>query len=161
MHNKKYSNTPNFIQGLRPFSSSIPHDLKKILKKGGYNFSHIVDNWNKIVGREISDGCYPSAVKMTKEMNNGTLVLNVLHGKEITVEYSKKEIIDKINSFFGHNYIGQIRLKVIQERREIKEKIKKPEKLIKECKNKIKTVKNINLKNSLDQLINAYHNKND
>ena len=98
---------------------------------------------------------------MTKEMNNGTLVLNVLHGKEITVEYSKKEIIDKINSFFGHNYIGQIRLKVIQERREIKEKIKKPEKLIKEFKNKIKTVKNINLKNSLDQLINAYHNKND
>jgi len=33
--------------------------------------------------------------------------------------------------------------------------------LIKEFKNKIKTVKNINLKNSLDQLINAYHNKND
>ena len=34
-------------------------------------------------------------------MDNGTLVLNVVHGKELVVEYGKKEIIDQINSFFG------------------------------------------------------------
>jgi len=88
-----------FIQGLRPFSSSIPKTLKKHLKKGSYNYSHIVDNWTKIVSEKISNACYPLTVKMGKEMRDGTLVLNVIHGKEMEVEYKKKEIIDKINVF--------------------------------------------------------------
>ena len=99
MHKKENNNkSKNFIQGLRPFSSSIPKTLKKHLRKGGYNFSNIVDNWTKMVNKKISDACYPITVKMGKEMRNGTLVLNVLHGKELEIEYSKKEIIDKINS---------------------------------------------------------------
>ena len=101
MHNKKDNNKRNtFIQGLRPFSSSIPWGLKKLLKKGSYNFSNIIDNWSKMVGKDISNACYPNTVKMGKEMNNGTLVLNVIHGNELTIEYGKQEIIDKINSFF-------------------------------------------------------------
>ena len=101
MHDKKYNNKTNtFIQGLRPFSKSLPHGLKRLLKKGSYNFSNIVDNWAKMVGRELSNACYPSTVKMGKEMSNGTLILNVIHGNEIIVEYSKQEIMDKINSFF-------------------------------------------------------------
>ena len=100
MHNKNSNKTSMFIQGLRPFSSSIPKTLKKHLKKGGYNYSHIVDNWTKIVSEKISNACYPLTVKMGKEMRDGTLVLNVIHGKEMEVEYKKKEIIDKINVFF-------------------------------------------------------------
>ena len=97
MHNKNNNKTQTFIQGLRPFSSSIPKTLKKHLRKGGYNYSHVVDNWTKIISKEISDACYPLTVKMGKEMKDGTLVLNVIHGKEIDIEYKKKEIIDKIN----------------------------------------------------------------
>ena len=63
-----------------------------------------------MVSKEISDSCYPITVKMGKEMRNGTLVLNVLHGKELEIEYTKKEIIDKINSFFGYNCINQVSL---------------------------------------------------
>ena len=100
MHNKNNNKTHAFIQGLRPFSSSIPKVLKKHLRKGGYNYSNIVDSWTKIVNKKISDACYPISVKMDKEMKNGTLILNVVHGKEVEVEYKKKEIIDKINSFF-------------------------------------------------------------
>ena len=71
MHNKKYNNKSNtFIQGLRPFSRSLPHGLKKLLKKGNYNFSNIIDNWVKMVGKDLSNACYPSTVKMGKEMNN-------------------------------------------------------------------------------------------
>jgi hypothetical protein len=47
------------MQGLRPFSSSIPKTLKKHLRKGGYNYSNIVDNWTKMVSKKISDACYP------------------------------------------------------------------------------------------------------
>ena len=45
-----------------------------------------------------------------------------IHGKELEIEYAKKEIIDKINSFFGYNCINQIKLKIIQEKIKTKEK---------------------------------------
>ena len=87
MHDKKDNNKNNtFVQGLRPFSKSLPQGLKKLLKKGSYNFSNIVDNWVKMVGKNISNACYPSTIKMGKEMNNGILILNVIHGNELTVE---------------------------------------------------------------------------
>ena len=90
MHNKNNNKTHTYIQGLRPFSSSIPNTLKKHLRKGGYNYSNIVDNWTKIVSEKISDACYPITVKMGKEMKDGTLILNVMHGKEMEIEYEKK-----------------------------------------------------------------------
>ena len=116
MHKKNNSKTQTFIQGLRPFSSSIPKTLKKHLKKGGYNYTNIVDNWTKMVSNKVSNACYPITVKMGKEMKNGNLVLNVIHGKEIEVEYKKNEIIDKINSFFGYQCISSITLKIIQDK---------------------------------------------
>ena len=121
MHNNNNNKSQNFIQGLRPFSSSIPKTLKKHLKKGGYNYSNIVDNWTKMVNKKISDACYPNTVKMGKEMRDGTLVLNVLHGKELEIEYEKKEIMDQINSFFGYNCISQVTLKIVQEKIKLKQ----------------------------------------
>ena len=90
MHSKNNNKTHMFIQGLRPFSSSIPKTLKKHLRKGGYNYSSIVDNWTKMVGVKISNACYPLTVKMGKDMKDGTLVLNVTHGKEILLIIIKK-----------------------------------------------------------------------
>jgi hypothetical protein len=162
MHNKKHNSnkTQNFIQGLRPFASSIPHGLKKILKKGGYNFSNIVNNWTKMVGKEISGSCYPSTIKNSRDVNNAILVLNVIHGKELAIEYGKKEIIDKINSFFGYHFIGQIKLKVVQEER-VEKKINKLESKSKKLDQKINNIEDANLKNSLGRLIKAFNEKND
>ena len=160
MHNKKDNNKSNtFIQGLRPFSRSIPHGLKKLLKKGTYNFSNIIDNWSKMVGRDISNVCYPNTIKMGKEMNNGTLILNVIHGNELIVEYSRQEIIDKINSFFGFQCIKDVKLKVVQEKKISKQEIAISEKKI-NYNNKLKNVNNETLKNSLNKLIEAYNAKN-
>lgn len=160
MHNKDNNKLKNFIQGLRPFSSSIPKTLKKYLKKGGYNYSSIVDNWTKMVSKKISDSCYPITVKMGKEMKDGTLVLNVLHGKELEIEYAKKEIIDKINSFFGYNCINQIILKTVQEKiKTRKNKFPKIKNLSKINQN-IEKVNNDDLKSSLSNLLKAYNEKN-
>ena len=160
MHSKKNNIKSNsFIQGLRPFSKSIPHGLKKLLKKGSYNFSNIVDNWTKMVGKDMSNACYPNTIKMGKEMNNGILVLNVVHGNELTVEYGKQEIIDKINSFFGFKCIKVVKLKVVQERKKPKQKLSM-NKLKKNYNNNLNSVNNENLKNSLNKLIEAYNAKN-
>ena len=160
MHNKNNNKTQTFIQGLRPFSSSIPKELKKYLKKGGYNYSNIVDNWTKMVSNKISNACYPITVRMEKGMKDGTLVLNVIHGKEMEVEYAKSEIIDKINSFFGYNCIKSVKLKIIQEKIKINFKDNSEIKDFKKIEEKMKLVKDNQLKNSLKNLLKAYNEKN-
>ena len=159
MHDKKHNNKSNtFIQGLRPFSKSLPQGLKKLLKKGSYNFSNIVDNWVKMVGKDISNACYPSTIKMGKEMNNGILILNVIHGNELTVEYGKQEIIDKINSFFGFKCIKEVKLKVVQEKIILKQNSTLDE-AKRKYNNKLENVNNESLKKSLNKLIEAYNAK--
>ncbi len=160
MHNKNNNKTQTFIQGLRPFSSSIPKTLKKHLRKSGYNYSNIVDNWTKMVSKKISDACFPVSIKMGKEMKGGTLVLNVIHGKELLIEYEKNEIIDKINSFFGFNCISNINLKIVQNTINNRNNILPKIKNLNEINEKIKEVNNSQLKNSLKNFLKAYNERN-
>ena len=154
--NNKESKT--YVQGLRPFGNTLPRGVKGILKKSGYNYSEIISKWNMLVGKDISSCSYPKSIKMTKGDTNGLLVLAVKRGNEITVEYSKKEIINKINSYFGYRLINEIRLKTINS--EIK-KIKNKNILKKFSKNfekKINEIKNKNIRNSLSQLLDVIKN---
>ena len=159
MHNKNNNKTNTYIQGLRPFSTSIPKTLKKHLKKGGYNYSNIVDNWTRMVSKKISDACYPITVKMGKEMKNGILVLNVLHGKEMEVEYEKNNIKDKINSFFGYDCISNVNLKIVQP--ELNKQTKNFQKIknFNQIEKKMKKINNDKLKISLSNFLKAYHEK--
>jgi len=159
MHDKNNNKTQTFIQGLRPFSSSIPKTLKKHLRKGGYNYSNIVDNWTRIVSAEISNACYPINVKMGKEMRDGTLVLNVTHGKELDIEYSKNEILDKINSFFGYKCISNIKLKIVKEKINSKKKFLPKIKNLTKIEEKMSKVNDDDLKSSLNNFLKAYNEK--
>ena len=159
MHKKDNSKSHNYVQGLKPFSSSIPKTLKKYLKKGGYNYSNIVDNWTKMVSKKISDACYPAAIKIDKNMKNGNLILNVLHGKELEIEYEKNEIKDKINSFFGYECIKQVTLKIVQQK--IQNKYKYPKiKNSSEINKKMDKITNSQLKDSLNNFIQAFNARN-
>ena len=153
MHNKNNNKTQTYIQGLRPFSNSIPKTLKKHLRKGGYNYSNIVDNWTSMVNKKISDACYPVSVKMNNGMKDGTLVLNVIHGKEVEVEYAKNEIIDKINIFFGYNCISYIALKIIEHKINKQNKILPKIKSLDSVEKKIKNIDNEQLKTSLKKFL--------
>ena len=112
-----------------------------------------------MVGKETSELCYPNTVKMGSNMSNGTLIVNVIHGNELTVEYGKQEIIEKINSFFGYSCIKEIKLRIVQEKKLTKNNIKTSDNLIKYNK-KIKDINNQKLKISLDKLIEAFNDKN-
>ncbi len=93
-------------------------------------------------------------------MRNGTLILNVIHGKEIEIEYAKNEIIDKINSFFGYDCISSIKLKIVQSKIENYKKDLPKIKDFNKIDEKMKKIKNHKLKCSLNNLLKAYNENN-
>ena len=154
MHHKRNNKeSKTYVQGLRSFGNTLPRGIKQILKKNGYNYSEIISKWNLLVGKDISNYCYPKSIKMSRENKNGDLVLLVERGNEINVEYSKKDIINKINSYFGYRLISEIRLQTFspinkkeKEKNIINDSPKKFEKKINEIKNK-------DIRDSLSQLL--------
>ena len=133
----------------------MPHGIKGILKKNGYNYSEIIGKWNKLVGKNISEACFPKSIKMKKGETNGTLVIGVIRGNEIDIEYSKNEIINKINSFFGYKLISEIILQTINSKNQKKNEKKITYKFSLNFEKKIEEIKNENIKNSIFQLIDA------
>ena len=114
MHHKQNNKeSKTYVQGLRPLGNTLPRGLKGILKKNGYNYSEIISKWSSLVGEDISNCSYPKSIKMEKGNSSGTLVLGIERGDEIQIEYAKKEIMDKINSYFGYNLINKIKLQVL------------------------------------------------
>ena len=161
MHKKKTNNSlsKNFIQGLRPLSNTLPPQIKKVLKKNGFNLSSIVDNWTKIIGDDISSKCYPINIKARGYSKDVSLILNVVHGKEIDIEYNKKNIIDKINSYFGYTFIKNIQIKIINTKFTSSDNTESIKKSKNSFDNNLKKVENVNLKNKLEKLISAYNEK--
>ena len=98
---------------------------------------------------------------MEKNHDQGTLVINVTHGNEVDIEYSKKEILDKINSYFGYKYLEKIKLNVIQEKREVEKKSEIRQFNEKKILKKINSIKNEKLKMSINKLVRAFKTKND
>ena len=118
MHFKKSINQGSFyIQGLRSFKDTLPRNIKKILNKKGYIYSDILNKWNYIVGKDISSVSFPKSYKPYNKNSMGVLVIKVEKGKEVDVEYSKNEIIQKINTYFGSKIIDKIKLESFQKER--------------------------------------------
>ena len=159
MHHKQNNKeSKTYVQGLRPFGNTLPRGIKGILKKNGYNYSEIISKWNFLVGQDISNCCYPKSIKMSQANKNGTLVLSVERGNEINVEYSKTEIINKINSYFGYKLINKIRLQTFNSANIKQKKQNILSKSIKKLEKKISEIKNKDIRNSLSKLVDVAKN---
>ena len=88
----------------------MPTSIKKIIKKKGHIFSETLNNWRYIVGNELFKVCYPKSFKNSNKFGVSTLFVMVRRGKEVELEYSKKQIIDKMNTFFGYSVVEKIKL---------------------------------------------------
>jgi len=154
MHNKQNNKeSKTYVQGLRSFGNTLPRGVKGILKRNGYNYSEIISKWNTLVGKDISSCSYPKSIKMKKKDSNGTLILAIKRGDEIKIEYSKREIINKINSYFGYKLIDEIKLQTVNSK---EEKIKNKnisKNLTNNFKEKINEINNNNIRNSLSHLL--------
>ena len=146
------------IQGLRSFRDTLPKNIKKIIQKKGHIFSETLNNWKYIVGNEIFQICYPKSFKNSNRFGVSTLHVMVKRGHEVDLEYSKKEIMDKMNSFFGYTAVEK--LKFISSD-DSQAKFKKTEQNNNSVTNnkytdRINDIKNSKVKNSLLQLTKIF-----
>jgi len=154
MHYKQNNRgSKTYVQGLRSFGNTLPRGVKGILKKNGYNYSEIINKWNLLVGKDIANYCYPKSIKMSQANKNGILILSVQRGNEINVEYSKREIINKINSYFGYKLISEVKLQTSNSVIKKKRKESILGKYSKNFEKKINEIKNKDIRNSLSQLL--------
>ena len=88
------------VQGLRSFKDTLPKNVKKIINKKGHIYSETLNNWKYIVGEDLFKVCYPKTFKNSNKFGVSTLLIMVKRGHEIDLEYSKNEIMDRMNKFF-------------------------------------------------------------
>jgi len=97
------------FQGLRSFKDTLPTNIKKIIKKRGHIFSETLSNWRYMVGDELFQICYPKSFKNSNKFGVSALLVMVKRGHEVDLEYSKKQIINKMNSFFGYSVVEKLK----------------------------------------------------
>ena len=149
------------IQGLRSFSDTLPKNIKKIIKKKGHIYSETLNNWKYIVGDKIFKFSYPRLFKHSNKFGASCLNIMVERGHEIDLEYSKKQIIDKMNSYFGYKVVEKIKL-VSFDNNQTKTNTNKSKNLsVTNSKhaNKIFNIKNDKIKNSLLELNKLFNKK--
>jgi|TARA_B100000809_G_scaffold179307_1_gene176957 hypothetical protein len=147
------------IQGLRSFKDTLPKKIKKILNKKGHIYSETLENWRYIVGNELFEVCYPKSFKNSNKLGTSCLNIMVKRGHEVDVEYSKKLIINKMNSFFGYNIVEKVKLITFEGEQEKFKKNKSTDVTKSQHIDKISTIKNDKIKNSLIELSKLYNKK--
>ena len=146
------------FQGLRSFKDTLPSNIKKIIKKKGHIFSETLNNWKYIVGNDIFQICYPKSFKNSNRFGVSTLNVMVKRGHEIELEYSKKKIMDKMNSFFGYTVVEKLKFISFNDAQNRFKKMDKNENYVTNSKytNRIKDIKNDKIKNSLLELTKLF-----
>ena len=162
MQSKNSSKQRNtVIQGLRSFRDTLPKNVKKIINKKGHIFSETLNNWKYIVGDELFKICYPKSFKNSNRFGVSTLLVMVKRGHEVDMEYSKKDIMDKMNSFFGYSVVEKLKFISFDDDQNVLSRDEKNEKnvTIKKYQTKINDIKNDKIKKSLIELTKVFKQK--
>ena len=149
------------IQGLRSFKDTLPKNVKKIINKKGHIYSETLSNWKYIVGVELFKVCYPKSFKNSNRFGVSTLIIMVRRGHEVEAEYSKKDIMNNINNFFGYSVVEKLKFISFDDQQEIDMDKDKSYKnvTINKYKSRINDVKNEKIKKSLIELTKVFKEK--
>ncbi len=162
MYFKKYTKQRNItIQGLRSFKDTLPKNIKKIINKKGHIYSETLNNWKYIAGENLFKICYPKSFKNSNRFGVSTLFIMVKRGHEVDMEYSKKEIMDKMNGLFGYSVVEKLKFISFDDDQTIVSSKKNNDKnvTIKKYQNKIIDIKNDKIKKSLLELTKVFKKK--
>ena len=149
------------IQGLRSLKDTLPKNIKKVINNRGQVYSETLNNWKIIAGENLFKVCYPKSFKNSNKFGVSTLLVMVKRGHEVDLEYSKKEIMDRMNNFFEKTVVEKIKFASFEEDQKISKEMNPFEKNVtkNKYKNKVDNVKNEKIKKSLLELTKVFKEK--
>ena len=107
----------------RAVGSYVPKLTKKVFEKYGFSTADLLTNWAQIVGTELAACTLPQRLKWPRrahehveghddhrQANGATLVLRVDGGRALDVQYQGRQIVERINTYFGYAAIKDVRI---------------------------------------------------
>ena len=162
MQYKKYiKQRTGSIQGLRSFNDTLPKNIKKFINRRGQIYSETLNNWKYIAGENLFKVCFPKSFRNSNKFGVSTLLVMVQRGHEVELEYSKKEIMDRMNTFFKDEVVERIKFTSFNDEKKINDVKIEPKTNVtnNKYKFKINDVKNEKIKKSLLELTKLFKEK--
>ena len=114
---------PNFLHGVKAVGSLLPQLTRKAFEKYGFSTASLVTDWPAIAGTELAAYTAPERLKwprgVEREEDGGqaargrsgaTLVLRVEPARALDVQYNARQIVERINAYFGYAAIAELRI---------------------------------------------------
>jgi len=117
---------PSLSRGRGPASKSVgafvPGLTRKAFEKFGFSTASLIMDWPRIAGADLAQWTTPERVKwpqgyetaeLAQESGShpgATLVLRVDSARALDVEYRARQIVERINAYFGYRAIAELRL---------------------------------------------------
>jgi hypothetical protein len=107
----------------RAVGAFLPRLTRKAFEKYGFSAATLLTDWPAIVGQEMSAYTAPERLKWPRGVEFGddaeagvegrpgaVLVLRVDPARALDVEYKGRQILERINGYFGYRAIAELRI---------------------------------------------------
>jgi hypothetical protein len=107
----------------RAIGSFVPKLTRKTFEKYGFSAVALLTDWAAIVGPDMAKYTQPDRLKWPRGVDafgdvedgaegrpGATLVLRVEGSRALDVQYRARQVIDRINAYFGYRAVAELRL---------------------------------------------------
>ena len=115
---------PQPLYGVKTVGSFVPGLTRKAFEKYGFSTASLVTDWAAIAGIELAAYTVPERLKWPrrpdqeadatapapKGRSGATLVLRVDGARGLDVQYNARQIIERINAYFGYAAVAELRI---------------------------------------------------
>jgi hypothetical protein len=113
------------LYGVKALGSFLPRLTRKAFEKYGFSAATLVTDWAAIAGKELAAFTAPERLKWPRGVersedeteaarNKGrpgaTLVLRVDPARALDIQYNARQIIERINAYFGYAAVAELRI---------------------------------------------------
>jgi hypothetical protein len=115
---------PGGLFGLKSVGSFVPRLTRKAFEKYGFSAATLITDWRTIAGKELAAFTAPERLKWPRGVERSddevgadhrgrpgaTLVLRVDPARALDVQYSGRQIVERINAYFGYAAVAELRI---------------------------------------------------
>ena len=110
--------------GAKAVGTFVPRLTRQAFEKYGFSAATLITDWAQIVGADLARATAPERLKWPKgvaahgkaveEVDQGrpgaTLILRVDDGRALDIQYKGRQIIERINAYFGYRAVADLRI---------------------------------------------------